>query len=89
MSKHTDRFYNTFSVFYPLADIFLKPQKRRLLYEINTLTYGQLLEIGVGNGSHLPLYKTHHIIGIDTSINMLRLAKKKKREEAVKKEERN
>ena len=55
-------------------DIFLKPQKSKLFQEINNLPFGQLLEIGVGNGKHLQLYKTHKIIGIDTSLNMLEIA---------------
>ena len=58
--------------------MFLKSQKRKLFKEINSLPFGILLEIGVGNGSHLPLYKTHKIIGIDTSANMLNIAKKQK-----------
>jgi phosphatidylethanolamine/phosphatidyl-N-methylethanolamine N-methyltransferase len=78
VSKRTDNFYNRFSFFYPLVDIFLKPQKRRLFQEINNLPYGQLLEIGVGNGKHLPLYQTHKITGIDTSSSMLKIAGKHK-----------
>lgn len=76
MSTQTTNFYNKFSVFYPVVDIFLKPQKRKLFNEINNLPYGKLLEIGVGNGTHLPLYKLHHITGIDTSFNMLQVARK-------------
>ncbi len=78
MSKQTDIFYNKFSVFYPLVDIFLKPQKRKLFEEINNLPFGQLLEIGVGNGRHFPFYKTHKVIGIDTSSKMLEIAGKQK-----------
>lgn len=78
MSKQTSNFYNKFSLFYPLVDLFLKPQKRRLFHEINKQTFGKLLEIGVGNGTHLPLYTTHIITGIDTSFNMLEIAKKQK-----------
>ena len=78
VSKRTDNFYNRFSLFYPLVDIFLKPQKRRLFQEINNLPYGQLLEIGVGNGKHLQLYQTHKITGIDTSSSMLKIAEKHK-----------
>ena len=59
-------------------DLFLKPQKRTLFQEINNLPYGQLLEIGVGNGHHLHLYKTHKITGIDTSLRMLAMARKQK-----------
>jgi phosphatidylethanolamine/phosphatidyl-N-methylethanolamine N-methyltransferase len=77
MSKQTDSFYNKFSFFYPLVDIFLKPQKKVLFNEINSLPEGSLLEIGVGNGAHLQLYKRHKIIGIDISAAMLETARKK------------
>ncbi|RZK57235.1 MAG: class I SAM-dependent methyltransferase [Pedobacter sp.] len=80
MSRQTDNFYNHFSFFYPVVDLFLKPQKHKLFQEINKLPYGQLLEIGVGNGSHLKLYKTHQVTGIDTSVSMLEVAKKHKTE---------
>jgi phosphatidylethanolamine/phosphatidyl-N-methylethanolamine N-methyltransferase len=74
VSRQTDHFYNSFSFLYPLVDLFLKPQKRRLFREINCLPAGELLEIGVGNGQHLPLYTTHRITGIDTSSTMLQIA---------------
>ena len=77
MSKPTEFFYNKFSFFYPLVDVFLKPQKKVLFDEINLLPEGNLLEIGVGNGSHLKLYKKHRITGIDTSAAMLGIACKK------------
>jgi phosphatidylethanolamine/phosphatidyl-N-methylethanolamine N-methyltransferase len=80
LSKQTDSFYNKFSILYPLVDIFLKPQKRKLFQEINNLQFGQLLEIGVGNGTHLEFYKTHKVIGIDTSFKMLAIARKQKKE---------
>ena len=80
MSKQTDNFYNKFSVFYPLVDIFLRPQKRKLFQEINNLPFGQLLEIGVGNGTHLKFYQSHQITGIDTSYKMLEMAGKQKTE---------
>jgi len=76
MSKQTETFYNRFSSIYPLVDIFLRPQKKVLFEEINSLPYGDLLEVGVGNGAHFKLYKTHTITGIDTSSSMLELAKK-------------
>lgn len=78
MSKNIVDFYNRFSYLYPLVDIFLKPQKRKLFNLINELPNGQLLEIGVGSGSHLKLYKTHKVIGIDISNEMLEKAKKEK-----------
>jgi phosphatidylethanolamine/phosphatidyl-N-methylethanolamine N-methyltransferase len=74
----TEVFYNQFSLFYPLVDLFLRPQKRVLFEEVNRLPYGALLEVGVGNGAHLPLYQTHKVTGIDTSRNMLEQASKRK-----------
>ncbi len=74
MSQQTSQFYNRFRVLYPLVDVFLKPQKRRLISQVNAQPVGQLLEVGVGNGSHLPLYHGHHISGIDTSEGMLAVA---------------
>lgn len=74
MSKQTASFYDWFSFFYPLVDVFLRPQKGVLCREVNALPFGRLLEIGVGHGAHLPLYKTHQITGIDTSANMLKKA---------------
>jgi len=74
MGNQTDNFYNVFSFFYPIVDLFLKPQKRRLFQETNKLPAGELLEIGVGNGAHLKLYKAHQITGIDTSAMMLATA---------------
>jgi phosphatidylethanolamine/phosphatidyl-N-methylethanolamine N-methyltransferase len=78
VSAKTQSFYNKFSFFYPLVDVFLRPQKRALFREINTLPQGNLLEIGVGNGAHLQLYKAHKVTGIDTSANMLAIAAKRK-----------
>lgn len=80
MNNQTADFYNKFAIFYPLVDIFLKPQKRKLFDEINNLPFGQLLEIGIGNGRHFHLYKTHKVIGIDTSTKMLEIANKNKKE---------
>jgi phosphatidylethanolamine/phosphatidyl-N-methylethanolamine N-methyltransferase len=77
MSDQTERFYNTFSFFYPMVDLFLRPQKRLLHDEINKLASGELLDIGVGNGAHLHYYNTHRITGIDTSSTMLAIAARK------------
>ncbi|MEO3405558.1 class I SAM-dependent methyltransferase [Mucilaginibacter sp. CAU 1740] len=76
MSEQTNIFYNRFSFFYPVVDVFLKPQKEKLFSEINLLPNGRLLEIGVGNGAHFSLYKKHHITGIDTSEAMLKIAQR-------------
>lgn len=58
MSIKTESFYNRFSLFYPLIDVFLRPQKRVLFKEINRLDIGQLLEIGVGNGAQAIRHRT-------------------------------
>lgn len=79
MNKQTESFYNHFSLLYPLVDIILKPQKRVLFREINSLPAGKLLDIGVGNGTHLPLYKQHKVTGVDTSAKMLEHANKQQR----------
>lgn len=76
MNKRTAGFYNQFSIFYPLVDVILKPQKRVLFNEINNLPEGKLLEIGVGNGAHLGRYIKHEVTGIDTSAAMLETARK-------------
>ncbi|HJP63084.1 MAG TPA: class I SAM-dependent methyltransferase [Mucilaginibacter sp.] len=77
MGKQTDAFYNKFSFFYPLVDVFLKPQKKVLFSEINNLPEGSLLEIGVGNGAHFHFYKKHKVTGVDTSTAMLEIACRK------------
>lgn len=77
MSLQTSSFYNKFSVLYPLVDFFLRPQKQVLFAEINRLSDGNLLDIGVGNGAHLQRYKKHAITGIDTSSAMLKIAGKR------------
>jgi phosphatidylethanolamine/phosphatidyl-N-methylethanolamine N-methyltransferase len=76
MSQKTIAFYNHFSFFYPLVELLLKPQKRILFKEVNRIPNGKLLEIGVGNGSHLSQYAKHDVTGIDTSKNMLDIARK-------------
>jgi phosphatidylethanolamine/phosphatidyl-N-methylethanolamine N-methyltransferase len=82
MSTATQSFYNKFSCFYPLIDFFLRPQKQVLFNEVNLLPAGNLLEIGVGNGAHLPLYTRHQITGIDTSPAMLKIAGKRNHKNA-------
>jgi phosphatidylethanolamine/phosphatidyl-N-methylethanolamine N-methyltransferase len=76
MINATVAFYNHFSFLYPIVDVFLKPQKRVLLKEVNAMPKGKLLEIGVGNGSHLRQYRKHEITCIDTSAEMLEIARK-------------
>jgi phosphatidylethanolamine/phosphatidyl-N-methylethanolamine N-methyltransferase len=80
LRENTSSFYNRIAFLYPLIDIFLRPQKRMLFREMNQLPYGQLLEIGVGNGKHLSQYKNHKVTGIDTASKMLDIAKAQQQE---------
>lgn len=77
MNNPTEAFYNKFSALYPLVDAFLASHKKALFTQINALPQGNVLEIGVGNGSHLRLYKKHRVTGIDTSAAMLEIARRK------------
>jgi phosphatidylethanolamine/phosphatidyl-N-methylethanolamine N-methyltransferase len=68
------KFYNTFSFLYPIIDLLIGNHKRLLAQHINNLPGNSLLEIGVGNGSHLNLYRTKKITAIDTSTVMSKAA---------------
>jgi len=72
----TSTFYNRISFLYPAINYFLKGQRKSLIEEVNSVPPGTLLEIGVGNGSHLPLYISHQITGIDISEAMLHKAQR-------------
>lgn len=76
MTASSQKFYDRLTFLYPIIDLFLRPQKRKLFRTINNCASGRLLEIGVGNGAHLKYYNTHEIIGIDTSRSMLAQASK-------------
>lgn len=73
-------FYNRISFIYPVINYFLKAHRKVLIAEVNSVLPGNLLEIGVGEGSHLPLYKAHEITGIDISNAMLNKASRYKGE---------
>lgn len=76
MHYSTRAFYNQLSFLYPVINYFLKGQRKALIEEVNSAIPGKLLEIGIGNGSHIPLYTTHQIMGIDISEAMLNKAKR-------------
>lgn len=77
MNVHsTGAFYNRISFLYPVVNFFIAGQRSVLINEVNSVVPGKLLEIGVGNGSHLPLYASHEITGIDISEAMLNKAKR-------------
>jgi phosphatidylethanolamine/phosphatidyl-N-methylethanolamine N-methyltransferase len=80
MNKSSIKFYDQVTLLYPIIDLFLKPQKQKFFRTINGYSSGRLLEIGVGNGSHLKYCTTHEITGIDTSKSMLAMAGKHPRD---------
>jgi phosphatidylethanolamine/phosphatidyl-N-methylethanolamine N-methyltransferase len=73
---NSEKFYDRLTFLYPIIDLFLRPQKRKLFRKINESAFGKLLDIGAGNGSHFKYYNTHEIIAIDTSRSMLAQARK-------------
>jgi phosphatidylethanolamine/phosphatidyl-N-methylethanolamine N-methyltransferase len=77
MDNQSQKFYDRLAFLYPVIDLFLKPQKRKLFSKVNNCPPGRLLDVGVGNGAHFRYYQTHEIIGIDTSRNMLNEARKR------------
>jgi phosphatidylethanolamine/phosphatidyl-N-methylethanolamine N-methyltransferase len=80
MNNMSEKFYDRLTFFYPVIDLFLKPQKRKFFNTINSHPHGQLLEIGVGNGSHLKYYANHEITGVDTSKSMLARARSRQKD---------
>jgi len=72
----TRSFYNRISFLYPVINYFLKGQKKSLIHEVNKEPPGTLLEIGIGNGSHLRLYAYHQVTGIEISEAMLKKAQR-------------
>jgi phosphatidylethanolamine/phosphatidyl-N-methylethanolamine N-methyltransferase len=76
MTNNSEKFYDRITFLYPIIDLFLRSQKRKLFLKINDCPFGKLLEIGFGNGSHFKYYNTHEIIGIDISKSMLAEAHK-------------
>ncbi len=71
-------FYDRVAFLYPLVDLFLSRAKRRhLVAEVNRLSPGILLDIGVGTGSHLRGYRHHEITGVDASRAMLGYARRR------------
>lgn len=65
------RFYDWVGWLYPLFEVFGATGRRRLITLINAHSPGRLLEIGVGPGVHLPLYRSHAITAIDCSAQMV------------------
>ncbi|MCB2408032.1 class I SAM-dependent methyltransferase [Hymenobacter lucidus] len=71
--------YYFYSFIYDLAlQWFYRPLVRRLIGAVNAQAGQRVLEIGVGTGITIPFYTGHkHVTGIDCSLPMLNLARKK------------
>ena len=70
-NRRVATFYDRVHRLYPLVDYFCAPGRRRLIEHINQKPAGKLLEIGVGPGHHLRLYRRHRITAIDCSAAMV------------------
>lgn len=79
MHRSTGTFYDRVSILYPFINFFLAGHRKRLIEEVNGQPPGLVLEVGVGMGSHLDLYVSHQITGIDISKKMLQRAQRFKR----------
>ena len=74
MVSESEKFYDQLTFVYPVIDLFLRSQKRKLFRRLNDFPSGRILEIGVGNGTHFKYYNKHKVVGIDTSRRMLKRA---------------
>lgn len=72
----TSQFYDTISPLYFMIDFFLKPHKKLITKEVNEFPDCSILEIGVGQATHLKKYHSKQITGIDSSAKMLQQAKR-------------
>jgi phosphatidylethanolamine/phosphatidyl-N-methylethanolamine N-methyltransferase len=70
-THRTAAFYDWAHWLYPVVDCLFAPGRCRLIGQINQLPAGSLLEVGVGPGRHLGLYRKHHITAIDCSAKMV------------------
>lgn len=70
-NRRVARFYDWVHPLYPLVDLFCAGARRRLIGEINRHPPGRLLEIGVGPGRHIPLYRGHTVTAVDCSAAMV------------------
>lgn len=65
-------------IYDPIFGLITGRAIRATMTEVNALPDGRVLEVGVGTGLSLPLYKAgHRIAGIDLSPDMLQRAKEK------------
>lgn len=72
----TGLFYDWAGALYFLVEPWLRTGRKRLVTRVNAEQPGRVLEVGVGTGGHLPLYRDHQVTGIDVSPRMLQRARK-------------
>ena len=70
-NRRAAAFYDRARWLYPLVDYFCGPARRRLIQQINREPAGRLLDVGVGPGRHLRLYRGHEVSAIDCSAGMI------------------
>jgi len=71
------QFYDRIYGVYPVINWFLKPGKKVLAQLVSQQEGEQLLEVGVGTGSHLGAFRRWQVTGIDLSPNMLSRAQRR------------
>lgn len=78
MIKHSKKFGELYdAVMYLPEKLFLQSRRKRLLSGVT----GNVLEVGVGTGTHLPFYAADvRVLGIEPSPHMLAKAEKRKNE---------
>jgi phosphatidylethanolamine/phosphatidyl-N-methylethanolamine N-methyltransferase len=65
-------------IYDPIFGAFTRGPGRKAIAEINALSPGRVIELGVGTGLSLPLYdRRHRIVGVDLSPDMLARAEKR------------
>ena len=79
-NSSTGAFYNWARWLYPVVEPFLSRARGRLIAAVNEYPSGELLEIGVGTGSHLSVYRASHVTGVDVSPGMVDMASRHARE---------
>ena len=65
-------------VYDPIFGVITGRAIRATMHAVNGLPAGRILEVGVGTGLSLPLYRSdHRVVGIDLSPDMLRRAERR------------
>jgi phosphatidylethanolamine/phosphatidyl-N-methylethanolamine N-methyltransferase len=71
-------------IYDPIFGLITRRAIRATMARLNALPPGRVLEVGVGTGIALPLYKPgHRVTGIDLSPDMLKLAERRVREKGL------